>query len=493
MVEAALRSGAADRPLRLRGLRPIAATPTPLRGCRRVSAACSTTLPDYRFDAEALAFLVDTSVIDDATRDWLAVVPLRRLDRRLRRGRGLLPRLAGADRRGHLRRVRRPRDAGAVDPQPRQRGSDGRRAHGERGRSSRPCIEMGSRRTHEQAAVASARAAYIGGFSDQLQPGRRTALGHPHDRHRRTRLHAGPRRRARRVPGPGRRPRTRHDVARRHLRRHARDPHRGRGRRPLARRDPAGLRRPADPGPRGPAAARRARRHKTRIVVTSDLDEFAIAGLASAPIDGYGVGTSLVTGSGAPTAGLRLQAGRPAGRRRRLAAGRQALGRQGLARRSQARLPAPRRATASRSPSSSAPATAPTPTRRRAGAAGAGGTRRRRRGRPQPGRGPRPLCDVDRRAARAGDEALAPAIPVDRHRLRGDHDQGPAGGRRAERLLRRWLARRRGRRRCRGRASARCLPAPTTPRSRPPATRIATRTSTSRRRPTSSTAGRRTA
>jgi nicotinate phosphoribosyltransferase len=42
----------------------------------------------------------------------------------------------------------------------------------------------------------------------------------------------------------------------------------------------------------------------TRIIVTSDLDEFAIAGLASAPVDGYGVGTSLVTGSGHPTCGF---------------------------------------------------------------------------------------------------------------------------------------------------------------------------------------------
>jgi nicotinate phosphoribosyltransferase len=42
----------------------------------------------------------------------------------------------------------------------------------------------------------------------------------------------------------------------------------------------------------------------TRIVVTSDLDEYAIAGLASAPVDGYGVGTSLVTGSGHPTCGF---------------------------------------------------------------------------------------------------------------------------------------------------------------------------------------------
>jgi nicotinate phosphoribosyltransferase len=43
---------------------------------------------------------------------------------------------------------------------------------------------------------------------------------------------------------------------------------------------------------------------KTKIVVTSDLDEFAIAGLAAAPVDSYGVGTQLVTGSGAPTAGM---------------------------------------------------------------------------------------------------------------------------------------------------------------------------------------------
>ena len=43
---------------------------------------------------------------------------------------------------------------------------------------------------------------------------------------------------------------------------------------------------------------------ETRIIVTSDLDEFAIAGLASAPVDGYGVGTELVGGSGHPTCGF---------------------------------------------------------------------------------------------------------------------------------------------------------------------------------------------
>ena len=43
---------------------------------------------------------------------------------------------------------------------------------------------------------------------------------------------------------------------------------------------------------------------KTRIVLTGDLDEYSIAALGAVPVDGYGVGTSLVTGSGAPTAAL---------------------------------------------------------------------------------------------------------------------------------------------------------------------------------------------
>ncbi len=43
---------------------------------------------------------------------------------------------------------------------------------------------------------------------------------------------------------------------------------------------------------------------QTKITVTNDLDEYTIAALAIAPIDSYGVGTSLVTGSGHPTAGF---------------------------------------------------------------------------------------------------------------------------------------------------------------------------------------------
>jgi nicotinate phosphoribosyltransferase len=40
----------------------------------------------------------------------------------------------------------------------------------------------------------------------------------------------------------------------------------------------------------------------TRIVVSGDLDEYSIAALAAAPVDVYGAGTAVVTGSGAPTA-----------------------------------------------------------------------------------------------------------------------------------------------------------------------------------------------
>jgi nicotinate phosphoribosyltransferase len=42
----------------------------------------------------------------------------------------------------------------------------------------------------------------------------------------------------------------------------------------------------------------------TKITVTNDLDEFTIAALRAAPVDSFGVGTSVVTGSGSPAAGM---------------------------------------------------------------------------------------------------------------------------------------------------------------------------------------------
>jgi nicotinate phosphoribosyltransferase len=42
----------------------------------------------------------------------------------------------------------------------------------------------------------------------------------------------------------------------------------------------------------------------TKITVTNDLDEYTIAALRAAPVDSYGVGTSVVTGSGHPASGM---------------------------------------------------------------------------------------------------------------------------------------------------------------------------------------------
>lgn len=54
----------------------------------------------------------------------------------------------------------------------------------------------------------------------------------------------------------------------------------------------------------------------TKITVTNDLDEFTIAALSASPVDSFGVGTSVVTGSGFPASGMvyKLVAHRPRGR-----------------------------------------------------------------------------------------------------------------------------------------------------------------------------------
>ena len=100
----------------------------------------------------------------------------------------------------------------------------------------------------------------------------------------------------------------------------------------------------------------------THIVVSGDLDEFAIAALAAAPVDAYGVGTSVVTGSGAADGEHGLQA-----RRGRRPSGRQAIGEQAEPRRPQDRAP---RVQAERD---------------------GGGRDRRERRRPTPGEGERAL------------------------------------------------------------------------------------------------------
>lgn len=168
----------------------------------------------------------------------------------------------------------------------------------------RPLIEMGSRRTHEQAAVAAARAAYVAGFetTSNLAAGRR--YGVPTSgtsAHAFTLVHDDERAAfAAQVAGLGAGTTLLVDTYDVEAAVRAAVEIAGPGLRAV-RLDSGDLL----------AQARQVRRQldalgarDTRIIVTSDLDEYAIAALAAAPVDGYGVGTSLVTGSGAPTAGL---------------------------------------------------------------------------------------------------------------------------------------------------------------------------------------------
>lgn len=168
----------------------------------------------------------------------------------------------------------------------------------------RPCIEMGSRRTHEEAAVAAARAAYVAGFATSSNLAARQRYGVPTagtSAHSFTLLHD-----------------SETDAFR------AQVSSLGTGTTLLvdtydveaAVRAGVEIAGPSLGAVRldsGDLAVQAVRVRElldslgatsTRIIVTSDLDEHAIAALAAAPVDGYGVGTELVTGSGHPTCGF---------------------------------------------------------------------------------------------------------------------------------------------------------------------------------------------
>lgn len=169
---------------------------------------------------------------------------------------------------------------------------------------NRPCIEMGSRRTHEEAAVASARAAYVAGFSSSSNLAARHRYGVPTagtSAHSFTLLHDTEEEAFRaQVHSLGAGTTLlvdTYDIAEAiRLAVDVAGPELG-----AVRLDSGDL-----------AETARQVRHQldtfgatgTKIVVTSDLDEFAIAALAVAPVDSYGVGTQLVTGSGHPTCGF---------------------------------------------------------------------------------------------------------------------------------------------------------------------------------------------
>jgi nicotinate phosphoribosyltransferase len=170
--------------------------------------------------------------------------------------------------------------------------------------AGRPIIEMGSRRTHERAAVAAARSAYLAGFAStsNLEASRRYGVPTAGTAaHSFTLLHDDERAAfAAQVDAFG--PSTTllvdtYDITRGiELAVEVAGPSLGAIR--------------IDSGDLG-VLAKHARAELdrlgatgTRIVLSGDLDEYSIASLAAAPVDAYGAGTAVVTGSGAPTAGM---------------------------------------------------------------------------------------------------------------------------------------------------------------------------------------------
>jgi len=170
--------------------------------------------------------------------------------------------------------------------------------------NGRPLIEMGSRRTHEEAAVASARAAYLAGFdaTSNLEAFRRYGVPTTGtSAHAFTLLHDSEADAFRaQVDALGVGTTLLVDTY---------DITRGiETAIEVAGTDLGAVR--IDSGDIG-VLAQRARAQldelgatSTRVVISGDLDEHAIAALRAEPVDAYGVGTSVVTGSGAPTAGM---------------------------------------------------------------------------------------------------------------------------------------------------------------------------------------------
>jgi nicotinate phosphoribosyltransferase len=168
----------------------------------------------------------------------------------------------------------------------------------------RAVIEMGSRRAHERSAVAAARAAYLAGFASTSNLAAGLSYGIPTTgtaAHAFTLVHDDETSAfASQVATLGKNTTLlvdTYDIAE--------------GIRNAIAVAGAGLRAiRIDSGDLSVLAAQS--RHlldslgapDTKIIVSGDLDEYAIAALAAEPVDIYGAGTAVVTGSGAPTANL---------------------------------------------------------------------------------------------------------------------------------------------------------------------------------------------
>ncbi|MFI1951186.1 nicotinate phosphoribosyltransferase [Streptomyces xinghaiensis] len=302
MLQAALRAGTAGR----RSVFEVFARRLP-EG-RRYGVVAGTgrvldAVENFRFEPEMLDFLRERRVVDEPTLEWLAGYRFRGDISGYREGDVYFPgspvlRVEGSFAEAVLLETVilsiLNHDSAVAAAASRMSVAAG----------SRPLLEMGARRAHELAAVAASRAAYAGGFSATSELAAGFRYGIPTvgtSAHAFTLLHDSERDAfTAQVESLGRGTTLlvdTYDVAEAvRLAVEIAGPELG-----AVRIDSGDLLLVAH-RVRAQLDALGAR--DTKIVVTSDLDEYAIASLAAAPVDSYGVGTRLVTGSGHPTASM---------------------------------------------------------------------------------------------------------------------------------------------------------------------------------------------
>jgi len=302
MIDAARQAGTADR----RSVFELFARRLP-DGRRYGVVAGMTRLVElvgrFRFDPAALSWLAGERVVSDDTLAWLADYRFRGTIRGYREGELYFPGSPILIVEGGFAEavVLETLALSVLNADSAVASAAARMVQAAEGR---PIIEMGSRRTNERAAVAAARAARVAGFAatSNLEAGRRWGIPTAGTAaHSFTLLHDSEEEAFRaQVSALGAGTTLlvdTYDIAR-GVETAVRVAGPGLG---AVRIDSGDL----------PVVVAEVRAQLdalgatgTRIVVTSDLDEYAIAGLRGAPVDSFGVGTSLVTGSGAPTAGM---------------------------------------------------------------------------------------------------------------------------------------------------------------------------------------------
>ncbi len=305
MLQAALRDGTAERPC------VFELFTRRLPEGRRYGVVAGTgrfldALPHFRYDDERLAGLLRTGVVDEATCRWLRDYRFTGDVSGYLEGEVFLPGSPVLTVEGTFAEavLLETLALSILNHDSAVASAAARMAHAA---GDRTCIEMGSRRTHEEAAVAAARAAYLAGFGATSN----LAAGHRYG-----------------VPTAG-------TAAHSWTLLHEKEADAFRAQVDALGVDTtllvdtydiaAGIRTAIEVAGPGLGAVRidsgdlAVLAHQTReqldslgardtrIVLSGDLDEFALAALATAPVDAYGVGTAVVTGSGAPTAGFVYQ------------------------------------------------------------------------------------------------------------------------------------------------------------------------------------------